>query len=91
MDLNKIQNRNYTATVKRGLITPLTTVNDFFQKIKEEIDEWYEIAFLENSEGNEGHELADIIIVCLNAAKHRGIDIQKALEEKTLINETRKD
>lgn len=91
MDLTEIQNRNYEATVKRGLITPNTTFIEFFNKANEEFDElidsWIEHDFTIFSE----LELADIILVCLAMAKHFNIDIQKALEDKTIINENRKD
>ena len=88
MDIKEIINRNYQATVKRGLITPETTKQEFTVKMVEEIDELnYEICF-EYSE-NEPVELADVILVCLAYAKHFNIDILKELENKTLYNETR--
>ena len=90
MDLKTIQNRNYTATLNRGLITPQTTELEFLYKLYEEVTEFeFEIAF--TNENKKPLELADVIIVCLNYAKHFNIDIQKALEQKTLINEKRKD
>lgn len=87
MNLIEIQNRNYQATVKRGLITPKTTESEFTAKLFEEVRE------LSNSRkffvGFDPHELADIIIVCLNIAKHYDINIELALIEKTVINENR--
>ncbi|HWR94118.1 MAG TPA: hypothetical protein VN192_02840 [Flavobacterium sp.] len=93
MTLLQIQNRNYQATVRRGKITPATTEQDFINKIKEETAEledevWW--PFNDNPTYQEA-ELADIIIVCLNYAKHFNIDIKTALEQKTIYNENRND
>ncbi|PNX47080.1 MAG: hypothetical protein BV456_11465 [Thermoplasmata archaeon M8B2D] len=94
MDLKEIQERNYQATVKRGLITAATTFDDFIDKIKEETLELIYSAEIDIRSGDIKYmfdelELSDIIITCFNMAKYYDIDIQKALEEKTLINETR--
>jgi len=86
MDLKEIQNRNYMATVNRGLIDEETTSLEFIEKLEEELNE-----LMLATPINEHLELADIIIVCLNYAEHAGINIQKALEEKTIFNEQRKD
>jgi len=89
MDLKEITERNYKATVKRGLITPDTNTSHFIGKIDEELIELDEVCYIDGV--SDESELADIIIVCLNMAKHFNIDIQEALEEKTIYNETRKD
>jgi len=86
LTLKEIQQRNYNATVRRGLISDNTTIYEFFKKLEEEKNEFF---FAESAD--EPEELADVIIVCLCYAKHYNIDIQKALEEKTLYNEKRKD
>jgi hypothetical protein len=87
MNLIEIQNRNYQATVKRGLITPKTTESEFIAKLFEEVRE------LDNSRRFFGkfdpYELADVMIVCLSIAKHYDVDIIKSLEDKTIINEKR--
>lgn len=96
MDLKEIQERNYQATVKRGLISNKTTIEQFLDKIFEELEEldcslWdytkrkRKKSFCKNSK----LEMADIILTVLAMAKHYDIDIQKALEEKTIINENR--
>lgn len=89
MNLIEIQNRNYQATVKRGLITPKTTESEFTAKLFEEVRE------LDNYRRFFGeldpHEIADIMIVCLNIVKHYDIDFMKALVDKTIINERRAD
>jgi NTP pyrophosphatase (non-canonical NTP hydrolase) len=86
MTLSEIQNRNYLATIKRGLITDKTTLNEFIYKMFEEVQEFKDAS---NFGITDGLELADIIIVCLNTAKHLDIDIQDWLEKKTIINENR--
>lgn len=86
MDIKEIQTRNYDATVRRGLITTDTQMNEFIHKLYEEVTE------LKDSTQfgiMDGLELADIIIVCLSVAKHMDIDIQDMLEKKTIINENR--
>ena len=84
MDLKQIIERNYKATVKRGLITDKTTPFEFALKLKEEVSEWH-------NDPNDPHENADVILVILAYCEHHNIDIQKALEEKTIYNENRKD
>lgn len=91
MELTEIQQRNYDATVRRGLITPQTSKNEFIDKIREETNELDFEANFFNGSDNEKFELSDIIIVCLCYAKHHNIDIKLALEEKTIINEKRND
>lgn len=78
---------NYQTTVDRGLITPNTTKQEFFNKIKEEVFE-LEVYELQNHK-IDPLELADIILVCLNIAKHYNIDIEKELMNKIKINEQR--
>ena len=84
MKLKKLMSRNYAATVRRGLITNDTTVDEFISKIYEEAEELYE-------NPDDDSELADIILVCLAYAKHFHIDIVSALEQKVKYNEVRED
>jgi hypothetical protein len=84
MDLNELKNRNYQATVKRGLITSKTSKYDFIAKQLEEIHEWIE-------HPKDPSECADVILVMLAYCKHYKINIQLALEQKTIYNENRKD
>jgi NTP pyrophosphatase (non-canonical NTP hydrolase) len=77
--------RNYKSIVQRGLINHATTLEDFIDKLKEEVTEleYY------NSPENFNEELADVILVCLNIAEHYNIDIEKELLNKIKINENR--
>ena len=88
MDIHEIINRNYQATVKRGLITPDTGKSDFTYKINEELAELNLEVYFGTSE-KEAVELADVILVCLAYAKHFNIDILKELENKVKYNEIR--
>lgn len=91
--MKKLIEANYKSIVKRGLINEDTSAMDFLLKIKEEVDEFkYEIYhFNDNGTSNENEELADIILTCLNFARHFNIDIEKELKNKIRKNETRKD
>jgi NTP pyrophosphatase (non-canonical NTP hydrolase) len=89
MELKEIINRNYAATVRRGKIIKSTDSYEFIEKIKEEINECEEI--INDNNFPDPLEIADIIIVALNFAKHYNIDIEKTIEEKTIINEKRLD
>jgi NTP pyrophosphatase (non-canonical NTP hydrolase) len=91
MDLKEIQERNYAATVRRGLINIFTDFNDFYLKIVEETEELNKSKLpFSPPDDFDSKELADIIIVCLCMAKHFNIDIEQILAEKTIFNENRK-
>jgi len=85
--MKQLINENYKVTRKRKCITDKTTVQDFINKVFEEAAE-LESAFLSNGI-IDPEELADIILVCLNCAKHYDIDIEKELIQKIKKNHTR--
>lgn len=89
MDIKEIINRNYQATVKRGLIKPETTKTEFLLKLQEEVFE-LDCAIYNRLQPDENFEMADCILVILAMAKHFEIDILKVLEEKVIFNENRK-
>jgi predicted house-cleaning noncanonical NTP pyrophosphatase (MazG superfamily) len=72
---------NYRSIVGRGLINSHTKLKEFISKLDEEVNEF--------KESNEPEELADIILVCLNIAKHYDIDIEKELKNKIIKNQNR--
>ena len=80
MTIHEIIDRNYAATVDRGLITLSTSKNEFIQKIMEETHE-----FIDGS----WDELADIVLVAFACADHFGIDLLAEMENKVLFNEIR--
>ncbi len=79
--MQQIIESNYESIVKRGLINEKTTLKDFLNKLDEEV--------MEFKEDNRIEELADIILVCLNIARHYGIDIENELIKKIQINNNR--
>lgn len=79
--MNQIIEENYKVTVNRGLITEKTQIVDFLNKIDEEVKEFKDTL--------EFHELADIILVCLNIAKHYNVDIEKQLINNINKNKNR--
>jgi NTP pyrophosphatase (non-canonical NTP hydrolase) len=82
--MKKIIEDNYDSIVKRGLITPDTTKQDFINKLWEECDEFDDVY---TDKGMiDAEELADIILVCLNIAKHYKIDIEKEMRGKIAVN-----
>lgn len=90
MTIKEIIDRNYAAQLKRGKVTKKIDFYDWIIDIRDEINELWNSYPKHNSTFDE-KELADIILVCLSMSKHYNIDIVKALEEKTLFNEERKD
>jgi len=78
---------NYQITVGRGLINHSTKISDFIMKLEEEVQEFIEAKLL--SLPNQNEELADIILVCFNIAKHYDIDIEQELINKNNKNKTR--
>jgi len=83
---------NYKSIVASGLITPSTKLNDFIDKLLEETMEFHDASnnFLKNPTISNNlkmdEELADVILVCLNIAKHYKIDIEKELNNKIKKN-----
>lgn len=78
---------NYQTIVNRGLINKNTCEDDFIMKLEEEVQEFINAS--KHSIGDFNEELTDIILVCLNIAKHYGIDIEKELIKKILKNSKR--
>lgn len=84
-NLEDLIKRNYEATVRRGLITPQTTLKDFIAKMREEVDE------LEESLDTDGtydkKEAFDCFLTPGSMLYYYGLFDQ--LEEKVIINEKR--
>lgn len=73
---------NYAATVARGKITNNTTDTEFILALEEEVQELIDSM----TSGGVEHELADVILVCLNMARHFGIDIEGQLIDNITKN-----
>ena len=80
---------NYQSIVDRGIITPTTTLFEFLDKLDEEVQELNKEALISKEWSNLPEELADVILVCFNLAKHFDIDIEQELKNKIRINEYR--
>jgi len=83
-ELAQIIESNYKSVLKRGFYQDNPTKLQIIDKLKEEVQEFIEA--VEKNLPNENEELADIVLVCLNYAKHFGIDIEKELISKIEIN-----
>ena len=86
--MKKIIEDNYQSIVDRGFICPLTTRSDFFDKIDEEVQKLKDASFKYDLQ-NVKEELADVIMVCLNFAKHYDFDIEQQIKDKIEINKQR--
>ena len=87
--MQDIISANYQSIVDRGFITPTTTLFEFLDKLDEEVEELNKEALISKEWSNLPQELADVILVCLNMAKHFNIDIEQEIKNKIRINEYR--
>lgn len=87
--MDKIIEDNYKVTVDRGCISPSTNLFDFLDKLEEETEELIKEALKPKQYSNLPEELADVIMVCLNMAKHYKIDIEQEIKNKIEINRNR--
>jgi|TARA_R100000081_G_C4796419_1_gene161167 NTP pyrophosphatase (non-canonical NTP hydrolase) len=87
--MQDIISANYQSIVDRGFITPTTTLFEFLDKLQEEVEELKKEALISKEWSNLPEELADVILVCLNMAKHYNIDIEQEIKNKIRINDYR--
>ena len=87
--MQDIISTNYQSIVDRGFITSTTTLFQFLDKLDEEVEELNKEALMPREWSNLPEELADVILVCLNMAKHFNIDIEQELKNKININQQR--
>ena len=87
--MKKLINDNYKSIVDRGFITPTTTLFEFLDKLDEEVKELKTESEIPKQYSNLPEELADVIMVCLNLAKHYNIDIEHEIKNKIKINKQR--
>ena len=87
--MDKLIEDNYKVTVDRGCISPSTTLFEFLDKLEEETEELIKEALKPKQYSNLPEELADVIMVCLNMAKHYNIDIEQEIKNKIEINRNR--
>ncbi len=87
--MQDIISTNYQSIVDRGFITPTTTLFEFLDKLEEEVEELIKESLKPRQYSNLPEELADVIMVCLNMAKHFDIDIEQEIKDKIKINQQR--
>lgn len=91
--MKKLIEDNYKSIVDRGFIAPYTNLHNFLHKIKEEVAELEIGVFVDNERDVVSdytkEELADVIMVCLNMAKHYDIDIINEIKKKIKVNQQR--
>ena len=91
--MKKLIENNYKITVDRGKIAPYTNLHNFLHKIKEEVAELEIGVFVDHERDVISDytklELADVILTCLNMAKHYNIDIEQEMKNKIEINRQR--
>jgi NTP pyrophosphatase (non-canonical NTP hydrolase) len=91
-EIKNLIERNYKVTCARGKITHETTYDEFLDKYWEEYGEFERAKEYPNDNylhPDEQKELADIVLVIFNWLHHNNIDIEKLLNEKIDINESR--
>lgn len=92
LSFDEIIDRNYNATVSRGLISNRTSFADFILKLNEEIGEFISAHKYERGDtGKIEEELADIALVVTAMAKHMQINLKMQMEKKMKINEIRSE
>ena len=87
--MRKLINDNYKSIVDRGFITPTTTLFEFLDKLDEEVEELKTESEIPKQYSKLPEELADVVMVCLNLAKHYNIDIEQEIKNKIKINKQR--
>ena len=87
--MKKLIEDNYQSIVDRGFITPTTNLFEFLDKIEEEVEELIVESLKPRHISNLPEELADVIMVCLNMARHYNIDIEQEIKNKIKINQQR--
>lgn len=85
MDLRKAQKDVYQNKINKGF--NITDVSKEFCYLYGEVGEAYEAYSKKKEDLN--YELADIAIYLLGISEILGIDLEKAIEEKILINKNR--
>jgi len=88
--MKELIERNYAATVKRGLINENTEVFIFLEKAEEELRECIDAYYYEGDD-RYAEELIDLASVCFNQIKNMGLDPIKEFEKVVIKNETRED
>ena len=84
-ELYSLLERNYLATINRGLITKETTIKQFVSKLLDEVEELEESII--NGHNFDKLELVDCFLVCASAILF--FKCTDSIKQKVLINEKR--
>ncbi|MCP4987272.1 MAG: hypothetical protein GY928_14835 [Colwellia sp.] len=96
--MKDLYKRGYKAVVKRGLINPGTSPDEFFEKLHEEFREVFEALADYNDSKNDNRkkerdhyieELVDLMTVCVNQMIHLGYNPEKEYLKVIEKNERR--
>jgi len=88
--MEKLRKRHYNACIKRGVITPDTTIYDFLKKIVEEYHEVIESVTYPPSLSDETkQECIDLVMVIFNMLNHYNIDIRSEIIKNIETQENR--
>jgi len=75
--MKELIKRHYDAIVRRGLINPDTSLDEFREKLREEIEEmWLDDKYEDVVDGNMAQEAMDVVGVIFNMLIHCGFDIE---------------
>lgn len=77
--------RHFQAIVNRGLITSETTLDDFYDKLNEEVNELQ----LANTNEEVHQEAIDVVMVCINMLQYLGVNFEKELIKNIETQEKR--
>ena len=86
--------QHYTAIKNRGLITPITTFDQFMEKLHEEymeVNNAYADCVANNQCPSDEliYELTDLVMVVANCFQHYNIDLAKQIAKNCKVQEDR--
>jgi len=88
--MEQLIKRHYEATRQRGYIDNLTSLEDFREKLREEIQEFWDSDIYENTiDGDMAQEAMDVVGVIFNMLIHNGYDIKEEFKFNTEYQESR--
>ena len=88
--MKQLIKRHYDATIKRELISDYTSTEDFRDKLREEIQEFWDADIHEHTiDGDMAQEAIDVVGVIFNMLIHHGYDIEAEFKYNVEYQESR--
>lgn len=88
--MKELIQRHYEATCKRGLIDSMTSLEEFREKLIEEIEEFWDADIYEDViDGDMAQEAMDVVGVIFNMLIHFGYDIEAEFKYNVEYQEER--